>query len=405
MEPISVAHSSLLGRLNERQVLRTLRSRGPLSRAEVARQSGISAPTASKAVEALLRAGLIEEGDAVEACRGRPARRLHLASRSAQVLGVVLDAEECRVVAGSLDGELSGGAAFRTPASYEELLARLETECRRLVARRGLKTLAVGISIPGLVDYRTQRGVLSPNLPLTDGRSPADDLGRRLELECVLVQESHALCLAEYYFGEAQGIDEFAMLDVGTGVGLGVLSHGRLLSGHCGLAGEIGHITIDPNGRTCGCGNRGCLETVASDSALLRALSERMGRRLDFGELSALVREGDLDPEPELGACLRALAIGTAAVINLFNPSTLFIHGKLINLRPALLDDLIAHTRTRALEPSLAACTILRARGSKRLGAIAAAVEHLTDLRVPVHLPAFVGGGSSNGRGRHAVPA
>src|SRR5258708_10817132 len=104
---------------------------------------------------------------------------------------------------------------------------------------------------------------------MTDGRSPAQDLAARLGVECNVLQESHALCLAERHYGLAKGLDDFAMLDVGTGVGLGVMSGGRLLTGHSGLAGELGHITaVADGGRRCGCGNHRCLGTVASDSAL-----------------------------------------------------------------------------------------------------------------------------------------
>src|SRR6478735_2691328 len=97
---------ALLGKFNEREVLRLLQARGPLSRAEVARESGLSAPTVSKAVASLLRAGLLEEADAPELARGRPAPRLRLATTSAQVLGIAVDAGHCEVVSAGLDGEL-----------------------------------------------------------------------------------------------------------------------------------------------------------------------------------------------------------------------------------------------------------------------------------------------------------
>ena len=124
--------------------------------------------------------------------------------------------------------------------------------------RAGVKTLGLGVSLPGLVDDRRGRGVLSPNVPLTDGHAPAADLAERLGMPCVLLQESHALCLAERDYGLAKGLDDFAVLDVSTGIGLGVMLGGRLLKGHSGLAGEIGHVTAVPEGgRKCGCGNYG----------------------------------------------------------------------------------------------------------------------------------------------------
>src|SRR5947209_3418866 len=124
MRHLSLIQPTLLSKINERQVLRTLQDRGPLSRAELARHSGISAPTASKAVESLLRAGLVEEGEAPGLRRGRPARRLRLACETAQVLGLVIDAEQCRMVAAGLDGRLNDTRAvqFPTPSTYADLI-------------------------------------------------------------------------------------------------------------------------------------------------------------------------------------------------------------------------------------------------------------------------------------------
>src|SRR5262249_55059064 len=159
-----------------------------------------------------------------------------------------------------LDGQLHESTrSFATPNSYPRLLDALTRHARSLMGRDGVATLGLSLSLPGLVDYRTQRGVLSPNVPITNGQSPSLDLSRNLGVECVLIQESHALCLGEQPYGLARGLDDFAMLDAHTGVGLGVVSSGRFMTGHSGLAGEIGHLTVVPDGRLCGCGNCGCL--------------------------------------------------------------------------------------------------------------------------------------------------
>lgn len=380
----SVIRSTLLSKLNERQVFQALQAQGPMSRAEVARYSGISAPTASKAIEALLRAGLLEEG-AADIARGRPARKLTLATRTVQALGLVIDAGECRVVAAGLDGRLESSRlhAFPTPDTYEELLRlAAETVCR-FTAQPDVATLGLGISIPGLIDYSRGRGLLSPNLPLTNGQSPARDLTERLGIECVIMQESHALCLAERQFGSARGLDDFAMMDVCTGIGLGVFSNGRLLVGHSGLAGEVGHITVELDGRPCGCGNRGCLETVASDAAFAGAVSRRLGRHITLPEAMALLSEGRLQAQQEMERTLRYLAIGIAAVINLFNPSTLFVHSRMFFEDEARFARLIEEAGKRALSPSFADCRIVQARGSKRQGAVAAIIEHVTNSIAP----------------------
>lgn len=384
-KPFATIRPAVVGKLNERQVLRLLQTRGPLSRAEVARESGLSAPTVSKAVASLINAGFLEEIDAPELARGRPAPKLRLATSSAQVLGVAIDAGHCEVVSAGLDGVIHGEPLnIPTPAAYPALLDAMEAAARGLMAKAGVATLGCGFSLPGLVDDRSGRGVLSPNVPMTNGHAPAADLAQRLGVECTPLQESHALCLAERDYGLARGIDDFAVIDVSTGVGLGVMLGGRLLKGHSGLAGEIGHVTVVASGgRKCGCGNFGCLETVASDSALAYHAGLKLGRTVSVDEVIELARSGAVDLAPELAEIAGYLAIGVAAVVNLFNPAVVFVHSPLFDIDPGLLGRLVAGVKERALPPSLAECRIVRAEGTKRQGAVAGAIQHLTDSVAP----------------------
>jgi predicted NBD/HSP70 family sugar kinase len=392
MSTVATAQPQLLSQINERSVLRVLQSTGPCSRADVTRQLGVTAPTVSKAVASLLRSGLLEEFDAPCNGRGRPARQLRLASETAQVLGFVIDAGLCRIVLASLDGTLMDDSEiqFSTPDTYPKLIDTAAHHIATLL-RSGVQTLGLGISLPGLIDSNTQTGLLSPNVPMTNGHSPGQDLSFRLSLPSVLLQECHALCLAERQYGNARSLDDFAMLDATTGVGLGVLTAGRLLTGKNGLAGEIGHLPVKPNGGLCGCGRRGCLETLASDSALAKLVSDRVGREIDMGEIIQLVRAGELTIGRELAQVTKHLAFALATSINLFNPSTLFVCSRMFDLDDTLLDRVRGQTERLALKPSFESCRIERARGSKREGTIAGIIEYLTDSRVQLAMPASRG--------------
>jgi N-acetylglucosamine repressor len=328
---------------------------------------------------------LLEEVAAPESARGRPAPRLRLAMNSAQVIGIAIDAGHCEVLAAGLDGgPQSEVRIVPTPATYAELIAGLEAAARELLAKPGVTTLGFGVSLPGLVDYRHGRGVLSPNVPVTNGHAPARDLAASLGLGGILLQESHALCLSERHYGLAKGLEDFAVLDVSTGIGLGVMMGGRLLRGHSGLAGEIGHVTaVAGGGRQCGCGNFGCLETVASDSALAYHASRKLGRTINVDEALSLARSGSVDLVEELDAIATYLAVGVAAVINLFNPAVVFVHSPLFDIDPNMLRRVIERTEKRALPPSFAQCRIRRAEGSKRQGAIAGIIQHLMDAVAP----------------------
>jgi N-acetylglucosamine repressor len=378
---------SLLGKMSERHVLAALQAHGPMSRAEVTRRCGLSAPAVSRAVGVLIRSGLVEESAPARPTGGRPASQLRLARQSARVIGVAVDADRCRVVAAGLDGVPHGPPVeVPTPDTYADLIEQLVALTTRLDLP-GVSTLGVGLSLPGLLDYRTGKAVLSPNTPITDGHFPAQDLSKALGTNCILLQESHALCLAEQHHGLAHGLGDFAMLDIHTGVGLGVVSGGRLLTGHSGLAGELGHITVIPDGRRCGCGNSGCLETVASDASLAWRVSRRLKRAVDIDEVVALAGAKSIDLRADLDDVCKYLSIGVAAVVNLFNPSRLFVHGRLFDADPALFARVVEQAGRRCLRPTFADCKIVRATGQKHQGAVAGIIQHLTRNFAPTLEP------------------
>ncbi len=381
MNPVQPYRPNQVAKLNEREIMRVLQVHGPLSRAALVRKTGLSAPTISKAVASLLGLGLLEELAAPQSLRGRPANRLQLASDAKQVIGVVIGVERCELVSAGLDGVLHAETEqFPTPATYEMLIRQLIQSCRVLIEKPGITTLGIGVSLPGLTDDRKGIGRFSPNLPITNGRKPAWDLQESLQIPSLLIQESHALCLAERSYDHAVGLQHFAIMDVGAGVGLGVMNRGELLTGTSGFACEIGHITVVmEGGELCGCGNFGCLETICNDAAFVRRINKRLNRNLNFVQACSTVKEKTRSFATEMQETANALAIASSIVINVLNPSHLFIHSTLFDIDAMLLEQVIALTRKRALRPSFGACTILQARGTKQQGAVAAIVQELTN--------------------------
>lgn len=349
------------------------------------RRLGVTAPTISKAVSSLLRGRLLEEFDGKQEGVGRPARQLRLATETAQVIGLVIDAHDCHLVSAGLDGRILPESVFRfdTPRTYPALISKVAQSVERIRQSRSVTTLGLGISMPGLIDYRHQKGILSPNVPITNGQSPARDLTERLGVNCVMLQESHSLCLAQHHFGQSAGLDNFVMLDIGAGLGMGVMAGGRVLTGHSGLAGEIGHLPRVADGRVCGCGKRGCLETVSCDAALAWLVSQRIGRAIGIDEIVELVSNGTLSVEAEIAQVLPHLSFAISTVISLYNPSRIFICGRMFDLSEKLFNDLLEQTATCTLAPAFADCKVVRASVSKSQGAVAGVIEYLTDSLVP----------------------
>jgi N-acetylglucosamine repressor len=336
-------------------------------------------------VESLLSRGLVEEFDQVKSAVGRPSKLVQMATNSSAVIGVVIDADTCCVTVTGLDGRVTEERTLRfpTPDDYTALIDRLEERCRTLLSRISAVPRGVGVSVPGLVNERLRQVVFSPNLHILDHQNPARDLEARLGIQCLLVHELQALCLGERTYGGAHGLENFAILDVTQGLGLGVVVGGTVLAGNSGMAGEIGHITADPNGMRCGCGNRGCLETLATDAALVRLVRERVQKPLSVAEVAALLDERCADFQQDIHMVAEYLAIAIAVVINTFNPTSVFVHGRLLVERKERFDLVLERVRQRTLTPLLAECTIIPTRSSKRQGAIAGIMHWLTEARTP----------------------
>jgi len=146
----------------------------------------------------------------------------------------------------------------------------------------------------------------------------------------------------------------------------------------------MGHVTVDLNGAKCGCGNHGCLETVATDAAFARAIAKRLGHKLEVEEIINQSRAGQLDPEPELGRTLEYLGVGVAALVNIFNPEAVLVCSRMFDARGDAFDRLCDFVNKRALSPLMRNCRIVRAEGNTRQGAIASIIHHLTHALGPV---------------------
>lgn len=153
--------------------------------------------------------------------------------------------------------------------------------------------LGIGIGVPGIIDMKTGMVHESPNLPDWADYPARDEIERRLKTRVILENDANAAALGEKWLGAARDFEDMAMLTLGTGVGGGLVLGGRVWHGMTGMAGEFGHITVEPNGAPCGCGNRGCLEAYASATAVVRMAREAIAG----GAAAALARAASSDPE------------------------------------------------------------------------------------------------------------
>jgi len=247
---------------------------------------------------------------------------------------------------------------------------------------------AIGVGIPSLMDLR--RGVALSTVHLPIDHVPVRDLlAERLGLPVFVDNDANAALLAEHRHGAAAETEHAVMLTLGTGIGGGVLVDGRLMRGVLGAAGELGHMVIDADGPPCfgACPNRGCLEAMASGSALGRdaltaardAPGSALGRALAEGQeiTGALATELAHDGDPEAAALVARigglLGVGIANLVNIFNPEVVVVGGGVIAAGELLLEPARAVVAERALGPPRDAVRVVAARFGAESGMLGAA--------------------------------
>lgn len=370
---------STLRQLNVRNTLELLRERSVCSRAELTKLCGVSAPTMSKLLDNLLSAGLIEEEFQAPEGKGRPSKVYRVAADKAKVIGIVIGIDTCDMFTAGVDGVITSGSlrTFSTPETYDDLQEIMVLYIREYTRDKQIDYKGIGVCVPGLIDQQNQMVELSPNLHFLNGTTPGKDITKSCNLPTVLIHEEHALCLAEKFSGNAKNDDDFAVVDISAGIGTGIYSGGKYLSGQHGFAGEIGHVTVDLHGALCGCGNKGCLETVAGDAALLKAVTSKTDHVLTMDQLIDQVSKGELNIEKELDKTLDYLSVGVAMIINILNPSKVFIFGRMFEINDTIFSDLQERISKRALAPSVGQCTISRTAVNRKTGTIVGVSNHI----------------------------
>ncbi len=299
LSTLPVASSETARQINRRIVLNLIRSRQPLSRADAARLSGLQRSTVSLIVEELIAENLVIEGATGRLPRGRRPTFLRLnEDRSV----ICVDIRPLRITVGvaNVNGAFSAQETMPTAADPAAAIQEIADRIRRLTKPRPQHTVeGIGISLPGRIDVVTQRLVFAPNLkwPPTDLKEP---LERKTGLTVELENAANACALSEVWFGAAAGLSNLVAITVSEGIGAGIIANGQLITGQNGMAGEFGHVPLDPSGPVCSCGNRGCWEVLASNSAGLRYYFESDGRNssaaagaLGFQDLLSLAEQGD----------------------------------------------------------------------------------------------------------------
>jgi glucokinase len=315
------------------------------------------------------------------------------------VIGV--DIGGSKLLAGAFDSDLAVSHRTNRPVtglSQAELLDMIEDAVTQIRGAVDGVVAGVGFGLPCTFDLRTGVAVQAVHLPVRDLPFAAV-MQERLGVPVFADNDGHCSVLAEVRAGAARGARDAVMISLGTGIASGIVVDGRVYRGVSGAAAEIGHMVVDYDGPPChgNCPNRGCLEVMASGTALVRyaslAVSRRpdtaLGRALEDGReltgplVSALASDGDPVALDALGAIGRALGVGLANVVNIFNPSVIVVGGGVIGAGELLLAPAREEMHARALSPGRDQVEVIVAAFGPDAGMVGAALLARESLAAP----------------------
>lgn len=336
------ASNKIPRQINRNLLFNQIRARAPISRADLARVSGLQRSTVSLIVEELLAARWIVEGSMGHLPRGRRPTFLDINSQRS-VLALDIHPSQTSLAIADLGGKIISQNLLPLPDDPAKVNAAIVSAILQIIgANAGRSFDGIGISLPGRLDLtpanatarrpRLNRPVFAPNI-----RWPIELMKSSVEkatgLPVVVDNVANACALSEVWFGDSDGMHDLVVVNVSEGLGTGIFANGRILRGEGGAAGEFGHVQMDSEGLQCGCGSTGCWETVAANPAGMRYYAEYAGRPSPaFDELLKLAENGDPAARKAIVRMCAALGRGMHMIASALAPSEIVVVGDITAL-------------------------------------------------------------------------
>ena len=339
---------------NREIILRTIRISGLISRIDIARATGLSQASVTGITADLIKEGLVEEKRPGKKESGRPPILLAIAPEGAFAIGVNLTLEKIDVAIINLQADIQAfyskplDSPFYEAEQIVDIMARSVRECMWQANFSKDRISGVGIGIPGLVD--SQNGIIRflpnygwENVPLREM------FQQQIDLPAYIENSSNNLAIAEHWYGIGKGMDNFTVVTLENGIGCGCVINGQLTRGFTGIAGEFGHMVVDPAGPLCRCGKKGCIEAYAGNNSIIRDAvaaaknGEWEGQDPTTVTFDAIIRALNEDHPVMLELFRRAgsiLGLGVTHLINLLNPQQIIITGKGVQAETAMFDSM-----------------------------------------------------------------
>jgi glucokinase len=263
-----------------------------------------------------------------------------------------------------------------TPDSLEEIFILLETVWNSIQNAHHSNIIAAGFGFPGIFNSREQRIIQSPNCPQIDGHALVPSIEKFVNVPFYLDNEANYAAYGEHKAGAGKGAQSLVLLTIGTGIGTGIILNGQLWQGSCGFAGELGHVTVNPTGDKCRCGNRGCLETEVSSQKIVKSYRQFRESQEELApeEIARRAANGDETALQTYSHVGSYLGIGLSIVINLLNPEKILLGGGVMESGEFLLPSALEEAKRRSFTASYECCKIEQTKLGNKAGFTGAAL-------------------------------
>ncbi|WP_077297904.1 ROK family transcriptional regulator [Virgibacillus pantothenticus] len=338
----------LMKSVNKSIILNKIRTCEPISRAQIAKETELTPPTVSSIVKELLGQNMVYESDSGQSMGGRRPTMLQINKTAFYLVGVDAGPEKVETIVADLGGKITERVSFtlESPITNVSFLDAIKQSIYQVLQNASIQiddTMGIGVAMHGVVEVTTGTSLYAPNLQLTNVPIK-EELEKEFHVTTKVENDARAMALGEAWFGGHGELGSMVAVNLGRGVGAGIVTDGKLFHGAEDIAGEIGHMTIDINGDVCECGNRGCLQTFATGSAIAKRAHQKLaeqgeenGFKLTGESVFELAKAGNslyIDVLKETGFII---GVGLTNVIHIVNPEKIVLGGGVMNSEEFLL--------------------------------------------------------------------
>ncbi|MCP3739632.1 ROK family transcriptional regulator [Rossellomorea sp. BNER] len=329
----------LMKKQNKNLVLDMIKGRGPISRTEIAKNTGMSPTSISRIVNELHVQGFVRETELVTSGVGRKAVLVDVEKDVLFTIGIEIDKSNIKIAIVNYIGDIVVLKEIHRDHSenYEETLSKIAVNVQNMIEQNGIlneKIIGMAVGLPGYIDYKNGVVKLSDQLFWKE-KTLAEDLKRITTFDVIVDNELKMKIISEYFLGRAKDVKNAVLVGVGTGIGSAIILNGEIYRGESNNAGEIGHTVIDPTGNVCNCGKIGCLATYISEGAILA--DSRKVKDLDsIDDVYEAFRLKEQWAINLLDRTTTYISLAISNILCLYNPEVIILSGNLFEKLPEI---------------------------------------------------------------------